>query len=115
MVIWGEREGTFLDDTFFHQWTDLDAPVSQAGDDTDNAVNVEPHAEVRSLASYEVVSALSNLTPKHLNSPLLTFCHIEVAPGRAAQFETRAAQELREPAAKAMPHAVLRPVNGTSE
>ncbi len=115
MLISGERDGTFLDGTFFHQWTDLDAPVSPAGDGADNAVNVEPYAEVRSVASYEAVSALSNLTPKHFNSPLLTFCYIEVAPGRAAQFEARAAQELRELAAKVMPHAVLRPVNGTSE
>jgi hypothetical protein len=115
MLISGERDGMFLDGTFFPPWTDLDAPVSPAGDGADNAVNGEPYAEVRSVASYEAVSALSNLTPKHLNLPLLTSCHIEVAPGRAAQFETRAAQELREPAAKAMPHAVLRPVHGTSE
>src|SRR5258708_30537772 len=94
MLISGERDGMFLDGTFFHQWTDLDAPVSPAEDGSDNAVNVEPYAEVRSVASYAAVSALSNLTPKHLNSPLLTFCYIEVLPGAPAQFQTLAAQEL---------------------
>jgi hypothetical protein len=115
MLISGEREGTFVDGTFFHLWTDLDIPVSPAEDGANNAINVEPYAEVRSVASYEAVPALSNLTSPHLNSPLLTFCYIEVAPGRAAQFEMRATQELRGLAAKAVPHAVLRPVNGSTE
>jgi hypothetical protein len=50
-----------------------------------------------------------------LNEPLLTFCYIEVMPGKTAQFETLAAQELRSGASKAVGHALLRPVNGTSE
>jgi hypothetical protein len=57
MLISGERDGMLLDGTFFPQWTDLDAPVSPAGDGADNAVNVEPYAEVRSLASYEAAFA----------------------------------------------------------
>src|SRR5262249_2398794 len=28
MVISGERDGYFVDGTFFHSWSDLDAPVS---------------------------------------------------------------------------------------
>jgi hypothetical protein len=114
-LISGDRDGMFVDGTFFHQWTDLDAPVNPAGDGADNAVNVEPYAEVRSVATYEAVPGLTNLSPQHLNAPLLTFCYIEVVPGHATQFEALTTEALRSADIKAVPHAVLRPVNGATE
>src|SRR5262245_21678170 len=55
MLVSGERVGAFLDGTFFHPWTDFDHPVDPAGDAADNERNVEPHADVGALASYEIV------------------------------------------------------------
>ena len=115
MLISGERDGTFVDGTFFHKWTDLDSPVNPGADSANNSVNVEPYADVRSVATFEAVPALTNFSPQNLSSPLLTFCYIELLPGHDAQFESLTAEGLRGATGTPMPHALLRPVNGTSE
>jgi hypothetical protein len=111
----GERPGYFVDGTFFHAWNDLDSPVNPAADAADNAVNVFSYAELRSAAIYEAIPALSNLGPPQLASPLLTFCHFDIQPGKAAEFESLIAAELRTPQASAVRRVLLRPVNGASE
>jgi hypothetical protein len=109
-MISGDREDQFVDGTFFHAWTDFDTPVQPAADGANNAINTVPYADGKSIGSYEAVSALTNLTPDRLTAPLLTFCYIAVRPGADADFESA----LRT-ASAAPSHAVLRPVNGTTD
>src|SRR5689334_10700839 len=54
MISSGERRRYFMDGTFSHAWTDLDAPVSPAADSADNDINTIPYATVRSSATYEL-------------------------------------------------------------
>src|SRR5690348_5844496 len=59
----GDRVDYFVDGTFFHAWSDFDNPVNPSGDGANNELNVYPYADVRALATFEVVPALSNLQP----------------------------------------------------
>jgi hypothetical protein len=114
-IVSGERYEYFIDGTFFHAWSDLDSPVSPAADAADNALNVLPYGKVRSAAIYEAVPALTNLGPQQLSLPLLTFCHCDVLPGRAAEFESLVGDELRSTQGSAAKYSLLRPVNGVTE
>ncbi len=111
-IISGDRTDQFMDGTFFHAWTDFDAPVSPGGDAANNALNVEPYARVRSVGSYEIVPSLTALTPDQMTSPLLTLCYVSAHDGAA--FESTLGAALKRMTA-AMPHAVLRPINGVTE
>jgi len=113
-IISGERDGYFVDGTFFHPWTDLDTPVSPAEDGANNAVNVEPYGDARSVAAYETTPALTHLDSDALKAPLLTFYYVGVQPGRASEFESAAATELAKMPASVR-CAIFRPVTGTSE
>ena len=108
----GDRVDYFVDGTFFHAWSDFDNPVNPSGDGANNELNVYPYADVRALATFEVVPALSNLQPDQLGSPQLTFLYFEVPAGKGAEFETAIGRELQN---SPVTHAVLRPVNGATE
>ncbi|HLJ90690.1 MAG TPA: hypothetical protein VKZ53_28040 [Candidatus Angelobacter sp.] len=110
-IVSGEHDGYFVDGTFFHTWTDLDSPVSPAGDAADNEMNVFPYGDARA-AIYEAVSTLSNLRAVQMDSRLLTFCHFQVRPGGAEEFEARIARELND---SPLPHILLRPAIGAGE
>jgi len=72
-IVSGERDGYFVDGTFFHTWKDLNSPVSPAADGADAAVNVSSYGDVRSAAICEAVPTLTDLRAQQLVSPLLTF------------------------------------------
>src|SRR3954452_24837517 len=80
-LLTGERDGWFVDGSYFHVWTDFDTPVKPAEDGADNAVNVSPHADVRRVGIVEGVAGLSNVQPDGLKSPLMIFLRLAVAPG----------------------------------
>lgn len=110
-IVSGERAGYFVDGTFFHAWTDFDAPVAPAEDAADNRLNVYPYAELQSVGAYEAVGSKTTFP---LTAPLLTFIRLEIAPGQARTFEAaiaKAGQRGRE----AVPYLLLRPVDGTTE
>jgi hypothetical protein len=115
MIISGERDGHFVDGTFLHAWNDLDSPVSAAADGADNAVNVVPYADVRSVAVYEGVTGLVYLDQQQLTAPLLTFERFDIQPGRAAEFESLVESELHTPEWSKTRYALLRPANGVTE
>jgi hypothetical protein len=108
----GDRVDYFVDGTFFHAWSDFDSPVNPAGDGANNELNVYPYADVRALATYEVVPALSNLQSDQLGSPQLTFLYIQVPIGKSAEFEAALQREVLK---SQTPRGVLRPVNGATE
>jgi hypothetical protein len=108
----GERQGFFLDGTFFHPWTDFDHPFKADEDEANWSANVAPYADVRSVMRYDAVPALTTFTPSQLSSPLMTVCLVTVHPGAGAKFEATLAPALRTAVA---PHMVLRPVSGASE
>ena len=109
----GERQGFFLDATFFHPWTDFDHPSANPAEDEANwNVNVAPYADVRSIEHYDGIPALTTLGPNGLNAPMMVVCHITVHPGAGAKFESAISAGLR---AATIPHMVLRPVSGTAE
>lgn len=108
----GERQGFFLDATFFHPWTDFDHPNEPDADEANWAINVEPYADVRSVMRYDVVGALTTLTPQQLASPYMTLAFVTVHPGMGAKFEAAISATLR---AVNTPHLVMRPVSGASE
>jgi|SRR5579872_4095479 len=109
----GQHQGWFLDATFFHAWTDFDNPVAKPSEDGANwSVNVEPYADVRSIARYDGIPGLTTLRVDGLSSPMLTVCYVTVHPGADAKFESAIAPGLR---AATMPHMVLRPVTGGAE
>jgi hypothetical protein len=83
----GDRFGYFVDGTFFRTWPELDNPVAPAADAADNALNVLPYGSIRSASVYDELLGLSNLEPDQLQLPLMTFCYVDVAPGRDAEFE----------------------------
>ncbi len=113
-VISGERDGYFVDGTFFHAWSDLDTPVAPAGDAADNAQNVYPYADVKAVATYETEPALRHMSEEQLGSALITFYSLSVAPGSAEKWESAAADELAK--APAAVHCVIfRPASGTTE
>lgn len=114
-IIAGDRPDYFADGTFFHQWSDFDDPVSPAEDGANNALNVEPYADVRALATFEMIPALSKLDATELAAPLLTFYYLSVAPGRNSEFEKTVSDALRDSRADAVEHAVFRAVNGTMD
>jgi len=114
-IVSGDRPDYFADGTFFHQWSDFDNPVSPAEDGANNALNVEPYADVRSLATFEMVPVLSKLEAHQLAAPLLTFYYLSLAPGSNSEFERMVAGALHDSGAEAIEHAVFRPVNGTTE
>jgi len=109
----GERQGWFLDATFFHPWTDFDTPVANpSGDGANWSVNVEPYADVRSIARYDGIPSLTTLRVDGLSAPLMTVCYVTVHPGVGVKFESAIAAGLR---AATIPHMVLRPVTGGAE
>jgi hypothetical protein len=111
----GDRVDYFVDGTFFHSWSDFDNPASPASDAANNAINVEPYADVRALATYEAIPALSNLRPEQLGSPMLTFFYLQATPGKEAELEAALGRELARSDAASVMRAVLRPVNGATE
>src|SRR5579862_3925192 len=83
----GDRQGFFLDATFFHPWTDFDNPHAKPADDVANwTVNVEPYADVRSSAHYDGIPSLTTLRPEDLSAPIMTVCQVTVHPGAGAKF-----------------------------
>ncbi len=104
-----------MDGTFSHAWADFDSPVSPAADAADVGINVLPYGEVRAAADYELIPGLTDLDPQQLTSPLLTFWYFAVRPGAAAEFESLITSELKNPHGTAVPHALLRPANGSTE
>ena len=108
----GDRVDYFFDGTFFHAWNDFDNPVNPSGDGANNALNLYPYADVRALATYEVVPALSNLQPDQLGSAQVTFFYVQVPPGKATQFEASLGRELQN---SQVTRSLLRPVNGATE
>ncbi len=113
-IISGERDGFFVDGTFFHSWADLDNPVSPAADGTDNAANVYPHGDVKSVAAYDTIPALTHMDRAGLQAPLMTFYSFAVRTGRAAEFEAAMAGTMAK-LAPATRCVLFRPVTGTSE
>lgn len=114
-IVSGPRTGYFVDGTFFHRWTDFDSPVAPQQDAADNAVNVAPYAKLHGVAAYETIPELSRFDATHLSAPFLTFTYIEVAPGRAAEFEALVPAPDRGAASRPASFALLRPVAGTHE
>jgi len=108
----GDRQGFFLDGTFFHPWTDFDHPFKPDEDEANWSVNVAPYADVRSVMRYDAVPALTTLTPNQLSAAMMTFCLVTVHPGAGAKFESAIAAALR---AASIPHMVMRPITGASE
>ena len=108
----GERQGFFLDATFFHSWTDFDHPNEPDEDEANWAINVAPYADVRSVMRYDIVGALTTLTPQQLTAPYMTLAFVTVHPGLGAKFEAAISATLR---AVNTPHLVMRPVSGASE
>ena len=107
-IVSGERDGYFVDGTFFHTWKDLNSPVSPAADGADAAVNVSSYGDVRSAAICEAVPTLTDLRVQQLVSPLLTFCYVGVQPGRAAEFESLIGESLQNIPGGSPKHAFLR-------
>jgi hypothetical protein len=108
----GDRFGYFIDGTFFRTWKELDSPVAPAADAADNAVNVMPYADVRSASVYEELPALSSMHAKELRLPAMTFCYLDVKPGKGAEFEgvlSRMADDQHR-----LPHAVFRSATDAS-
>lgn len=110
----GERDGYFVDATFFHPWADLDKPVAPAEDGADNAKNVYPYADVRGVAVYETNRALTHLKEENLTAPLITFYSVRVPTAMSEAFENAVAGELKG-AADSEQCVVFRPVSGTTE
>jgi hypothetical protein len=108
----GDRAGYFVDGTFFHAWADFDMPIAPAEDAADNKVNVHPYATLRSNGTYETIAQSPGRDASALTLPFITFAHIELTPGRAAEFEARAIGALRRGKASAV---LLRPVRGAAE
>lgn len=113
-IVTGPRTGYFVDGTFFHHWTDFDSPVAPREDAADNALNVSPYATLRSVGAFEAVD-VARFDATQLTAPLLTFTYIEVAPGRAAQFESLVASRGSAGRAETTSFALLRPVAGAHE
>jgi hypothetical protein len=107
----GDQVGTFVDGTFFRSWSDFDSPVAPAEDAADNAKNVYPYADLRTVAAYELVQG-SVWSPANLTSPLISAVEFEVAPGREQQFEQSATQALKS---KQGAFALFRAADGTSK
>jgi hypothetical protein len=108
----GDQVGMFIDGTFFRSWSDFDSPVAPAEDAADNAKNVYPYADLRTVAAYELVQG-SAWTPVNLKSPLLSAIEFEVAPGGERAFEESATQSLKT--AQLPAFALFRPADGTSK
>ena len=109
----GDRYGYFVDGTFFRTWNELDNPVAPTADAADNAVNVLPYASVRSASVYDELRGLSNLRPDELQLPLMTFCYVDVAPGRNAEFESAIEKAVSEDKHR-LPHAIFRSATDAS-
>ena len=103
----GDRDGYFVDGTFFRTWSELDNPVNPAADGANNAVIVEPYASVRAVSVYDELLDLSNLRPEQLRLPLMTFCYLEVAPGRGEEFEGLIGKAIAD-GNRQLPHAIFR-------
>lgn len=103
----GDRFGYFVDGTFFRTWDELDNPVAPAADAADNAVNVLPYADIRSASVYDELQELSSLHVSQLRLPLMTFCYLDVAPGRGPEFESMLSKTMAADR-HALPRAVFR-------
>lgn len=114
-IISGERDGYFVDGTFFHNWSDLDSPVNPSADGADVDLNVTPYGDAQLVATYESVPGLTALGPRELNSPLLTLCYFAVRPGGGAEFESLLASSFQSVKPGEVRFALLRPVNGATE
>lgn len=102
----GDRFGYFVDGTFFRTWSELDHPVAPAADAADNAENVLPYASIRSASAYDELLGLSNWNADQLRPPLMTFCYLDIAPGRGAEFEGALGKAMT--GGERVPHAVFR-------
>jgi hypothetical protein len=111
-IMTGERQGFFMDATFFHAWTDFDHPLEPDEDEANWEINVQPYADVRNFMMYDALPALTTLTTGGLSAAYMTLCHVELHPGAGAKFEAALAVPLRS---ATMPHMVLRPVSGVSD
>jgi hypothetical protein len=109
----GDRFGYFVDGTFFRMWPELDNPVAPAADAADNAVNVLPYGSIRSASIYEELFELSNLHVEQLQLPVMTFCYLDVAPGRGTEFENLIGKAMAT-GHQQIPHAVFRSATDAS-
>ena len=110
-IVTGERTGWFIDGTFFHERTDFDHPIAPVEDRADNEINVEPHARLAAVVTYESVPDIARNPQRALISPFLSFVRLYVAPGREREFEHTARKRLQEVTGS---HLLLRPVSGSS-
>lgn len=88
-IVAGERYGYFMDGTFGHRWEEFDSAVSPAEDAADNALNVAPYGDFRSLGHYLMRPDLSRGNPLEdkTPSPFLELLHYRVHPGKEGDFE----------------------------
>ena len=114
-IVSGDCVGSFADGTFFHGWSDFDHAVAPAEDSANNALNVEPYADVRASMIFEMIPSLSRLDDRNLTTPLLGFYYFSLSPGSGAEFESIFAVAFRNAGIDTIEHAVFRPVNGTTE
>jgi hypothetical protein len=112
-IVSGDRSGMFVDASAFHPWPDLDSPVAPKEDAADNATNVYPYGDVRSVVTYEAVSGATRITAAQLQSPLLDFVYLDVAPGSELAFEQAALKTLSS--LGDAPRVLFRPANGGNE
>ena len=114
-LLTGERAGWFVDGSFFHAWTDFDIPVKPAEDGADNAVNVNPHADVRNVGIVEGLPNLSNVQPDGLRSPLMIILRLSVGAGSEGKLEATMASALQGKEFANWQRLVLRPASGWNE
>jgi len=112
-IVSGDRADVFVDASAFHAWSDFDSPVSPKEDAADNATNVDPYADVRSIVTYEAVPEATRITAEQLRSPLLDFVYFDIAPRSESAFEQVAARSLT--AFGKDPYVLFRPANGSNE
>jgi hypothetical protein len=86
-ITFGERQRWFVYASFGHAAASLDRPVAAAEDERDNIVNVTPHAEFAGNGLYRYLPALSTGAAVPSTAPRLELTTVDVAPGRAGDFE----------------------------
>lgn len=91
----GPRMGRFMDGTFGHAASDFDHPVDPAGDGADNDRNVTPYADFVSHGVYRRLEDATRGAPLPDTSAYLVLVTYDVAPGRAAEFESAIAGDAR--------------------
>lgn len=109
----GDRSGMFVDATAFHPWSDLDSPVAPKEDAADNATNVYPYGDVRSVVTYEAVPEVTRITPAQFQSPLLDFIYFDISPGTESAFEHTTRTAVTAGGQNA--YVLFRPANGSNQ